>query len=45
MTIKKINTHFLDFNSKLKPLSNLNIEFYDQDINTSILRFHSDNAR
>ncbi|HCZ40132.1 BppU family phage baseplate upper protein [Brochothrix thermosphacta] len=39
MTIKKINTHFLDFNSKLKPLSNLNIEFYDQDINTSILRF------
>ena len=37
--MKKISYNQLDINSNLKPLSDLNVEFYDQDINTSILRF------
>lgn len=39
MTIKKYACTNLEINSELKPLSNLNIEFYDQDINTSVLHF------
>ncbi|SLN00304.1 Phage protein [Brachybacterium faecium] len=39
MDIKKTTCLSLEIDSKLKPLSELNVEFYDQDINTSLLRF------
>ena len=39
MVVKKIKFNHLDVNADLKPLSDLNVEFYDQDINTSVLRF------
>lgn len=39
MKIKKIANAQLELNSQLKPLSDLNIEFYNQDINTAVLRF------
>lgn len=39
MDIKKTTCNSLEIDSKLKPLSELNVEFYDQDINTSLLRF------